>query len=296
MSSGLLIPLAVALAAAMSAGAMQRRLRPQVSTFALTAVAVVSAAAVISGLVGVVLGAAAEVPWLAERIGWCRHFHHRSLVVPVLIGPLACVWLLTVAAQMSRCRRRYTRQVARASGGAALQIIESDRPTAYSIPGRPGRLVVSTGLLEGLRPEERAVVFAHERSHLAHQHGRFVHWTNLAALTFPPLRRLAAQVRFVTERWADEDAAVHVGDRRLVARALTRAALLQADALPTNSLALTGLGVPGRVDALLAAPTSVPRARLAIGVLATSAVVAVVSSGLQVHHIIELADHLCRMG
>jgi hypothetical protein len=295
VNPGLLIPLAVALAATMSAGAMQRRLRPQVSTFALTAVAVVSAAAVIAGLVGVLLGAVAEVPSLAERIGWCRHFHHRSLVVPVLIGPLACLWLLTIAVQMTRCRRRYTRQVARASGGAALQIIESDRPTAYSIPGRPGRLVVSTGLLEGLRPEERVVVFAHERSHLAHQHGRFVHWTNLAALTFPPLRRLAAQVRFVTERWADEDAAVHVGDRRLVARALTRAALLQAGALPTNSLALTGLGVPARVDALLAAPTSAPRGRLALGLLATSAVVALASSGLQVHHIIELADHLCRV-
>lgn len=296
MTFRLLAPLAVALVAALSAGAMQRRLRPAVSTWALTTLAVVAATAVIAGLLGIVLGVAAEVPWLAERVGWCHHFHQRNRAVPVLFGPPAIAWLVAVAVRVTRCRRGYTRHVAQASGGTALQILESDRPTAYSIPGRPGRLVVSTGMLDRLRPEEQAVVFAHERSHLAHRHGRFVHVTILATLVFPPLQRLAIQVRFATERWADEDAAVHVGDRRLVARALARAALVQAGAPPTGALALTGTGVPARVEALLAEPTNVRLAQAALGILGTSAVVALASSSVQVHHLVELADHLCRLG
>ncbi len=295
MTVPLLWPLAVALAAAMSAGAMQRRLRPLVATWALTAVAVIAAAAVVSALVATVLGVAAEVPWLAERIGWCHHFHQRNMAVPVLLGPPAVVWLCVVAVRTTRCRRRYTRLVAGASGGTALEILQSDRPTAYSIPGRPGRLVVSTGMLGRLRPDERAVVMAHERSHLVHGHGRFVHVANLAALTFPPLKRLAAQVRFATERWADEDAADQIGDRRLVARAVARAALVQAGALPAGAMAMTGTGVPARVEALLSEPRSAGFAYLALAVLALSALTVLASSGVQVHHLAELADHLCRL-
>lgn len=293
MNVTLLVPLAVALAAAMSAGAMQRRLRPVVATWALTVVAVVTGSAVIAGFVGIVLSVAAEVPWLAERIGWCHHFHQRSLAVPVVLGPPATLWLVVVAVRMVRCRRRYTRDTR--SVDDHPEVIQSDRPTAYAIPGRPGRLVISTGLLDRLRPDERAVVFAHERSHLAHQHGRFVHAAHLAALTFPPLRRLTAQVRFATERWADEDAADQVGDRRLVARALSRAALVQSGALPRSTLALTGLGVTERVEAMLSEPNSTPVAQVALGLLATSGVLALMSSGVQVHHLVELADHICRI-
>lgn len=296
MSSALLFPLAVALIAAMGAGTMQRRVRPRVATWALTSLAAVTGVAVIASLIGLSLSVAAEIPWLADRIGWCYHFHQRNRAVPVLIGPASAGWLTVMAVRMFRCRRRYTRLVAHATGGTDLEIIDSDRPTAYSIPGRPGRVVVSTGMLERLGPEEQVVLFAHERSHLANQHGRFLHAAGLAALVFPPLKLLAAQVRFATERWADEDAAIHVGDRRLVARALTRAALAQAEALPSGALALTGMGVPARVDALLSEPTSTGLGHLALGVLGTSAAVALTGSGLQVHHLVKLADHLCRLG
>ena len=49
---------------------------------------------------------------------------------------------------------------------------------------------------------------------------------------------LARQVRFNTERWADESAANEVGSRALVARAIARVALLGIP--PTAAAGLDG--------------------------------------------------------
>lgn len=56
------------------------------------------------------------------------------------------------------------------------------------------------------------------------------------------------------ERWADEEAAAHVGSRTVVARAVGRAALASVGASRPAALAATGGAVPQRVQALLAPP------------------------------------------
>jgi beta-lactamase regulating signal transducer with metallopeptidase domain len=122
------------------------------------------------------------------------------------------------------------------------------------VPGRPGRVVVAESLLVALSAPERRALLAHERAHLAHGH----HWhrgaVTLAAAANPLLGQLRSEIVYATERWADEDAAAEVGDRREVATALARVALIARRPAPGLRLALATQSVPARVAAMLARP------------------------------------------
>jgi Zn-dependent protease with chaperone function len=152
-----------------------------------------------------------------------------------------------------------------------LVVVEADYADAYTVPGRSGRVVVSTGMLRALQPDERRVLLAHEASHLQHRHHAYIQLSDLAAAANPLLRRTTEAVHLAVERWADEDAADTVGDRAVAARALARAALARSTAPP--SPVLTGvLGavrsvVAERVRALLEPPP--PPRRLLACVVAT---------------------------
>jgi beta-lactamase regulating signal transducer with metallopeptidase domain len=157
-----------------------------------------------------------------------------------------------------------------------------DAPAAFTLPGRPGQIVLSTGLLQQLEPEERRVVVAHERAHLQLRHHRYVRMTQMAAAVFPIVMPMVQRVRFATERWADEVAARSIGDRDLVARTVAHAALLQ----PAHG---AGLGIASgsiveRVQALRRpAPTRSLWAELALtaSVIATAALLVVSILGVQ---------------
>ena len=86
-----------------------------------------------------------------------------------------------------------------------------------------------------------------------------------------------AAIRRAVERWADEDAAIRVADRKLVARTIARTALLQHDRSrsgPRLAQAATGGDVPQRARALLEPP---PRRR-PFALIALCAVVAVTAA------------------
>jgi hypothetical protein len=102
-------------------------------------------------------------------------------------------------------------------------------------------------------------------SHLAHRHAWWNLAADLAAAVNPLLRPTARAAATAVERWADEDAARAIGDRRQVAVTLIRVAQLQAQfavapQAPVVSAgpAATGGDVAVRVRALLAPP---PRRR-----------------------------------
>ena len=59
-------------------------------------------------------------------------------------------------------------------------------------------------------------MFAHEQAHLRRRHHLYLLLTNIAAVANPLLWRLPDAVTEATERWADEDAAVEVGDREVL--------------------------------------------------------------------------------
>ncbi|MEU8960552.1 M56 family metallopeptidase [Streptomyces sp. NPDC048491] len=141
-------------------------------------------------------------------------------------------------------------------GTGELAVLRDPTPDAYALPGRPGRIVVTTGMLQALGPAEREALFAHERAHLKSRHHLFLAAAELAAHCHPSLRSLRAPLAYALERAADEYAAGAVGDRKLAARAIGRAALAARAAQPGASrpravLAAAAGPVPRRVAALL---------------------------------------------
>jgi hypothetical protein len=103
-----------------------------------------------------------------------------------------------------------------------------------------------------------------------------------AAGILPALRPLNARLRFALERWADEDAAEAVGDRRLVARTIAQVALARSPNGPGAAPfpAFTDSGVLRRVQALLGTapakntitgPVILTGAGLGTGLLASAA-------------------------
>lgn len=175
--------------------------------------------------------------------------------------PAACastVLLALCGLALIRTVRRRTGELRAARRGLApstaeLAVVCDPGPYAYALPGRPGRIVVTTGMLRALDPAEREVLFAHERAHLRARHHLFLAAAELAAQLHPALRPLRAPLEYALERWADEAAARAVGDRRLAARAIGRAALAGRTAAP-HPRAVLGAAtgpVPRRVAALL---------------------------------------------
>ncbi len=207
--------------------------------------------------------------------------------VPKLIGVTAVVLLIFGAvrvARVLRARRATTRElraVCNSCGTGELAVVALDAPHAFAVPGRPGRILVTRGLLSVLDGDERRVVLAHERAHLRSRH----HWlraaTEVCAAVNPVLIPVREAVAFLVERSADEHAAAVTGSRELVARALTKAALASEAAGRVHvwpaALPFAGCGVSARVAALRSDPPRpeplVPSSVLALGV--TTAIAAV---------------------
>lgn len=284
-SWSLVWPALGAVAAGLVACVLQRRLRPAAAVALLTALAGFAAAATVAV---VALFASAFVVQLAGTdvdLRWC---------VPITAGHRVPLWLggsaLAGMAAMGVSAIRAARQlrVRPLAADSPLVVLPTDRVAAFAVPGRPGHVVVSAGMLRQLDGAERRVLLAHERAHLAHHHHRYVRVVAVAAAAVPPLLPMLARVRLATERWADESAVEVVGDRELVARTIARAALAQGQ---SPALAFGGGNVLARVDALLADPVG-STATITTAVL-TTLVAGVASASLQLHHVAAALEHLC---
>ena len=108
----------------------------------------------------------------------------------------------------------------------------------------------------------------------------------------PPLTPLARQVRFATERWADETAAEHIGSRTTVARAIARVALMMPQA-STPALAFIGTGTSTRVAALIEPQLTT---RLTVVATTAAAVTAITMAGtsIEFHHLAAFLADTCR--
>jgi Zn-dependent protease with chaperone function len=269
-------PLVLSLLLAVAGPLTVRRGAPALAARVLTSAAVLTAAATTWSLVLLAAALLGDVPPVIREAR--EDGHPLTDPVPEAIGLAACAALVVVAVRLhravraERCTRRALRRLcAGQPADTELIVAASTVPQAFAIPGRPGRILVTSAMLSALEPAERRVLLAHERAHLAHRHGPLVTAVTLAAAANPLLGPVRSAVAFLVERWADEQAAAAVGDRRATARALARAALTAGRARTACALHFTDRAVTRRIAALQTSPPprlwSAALAVLALGLL-----------------------------
>jgi hypothetical protein len=310
MVTALCLSLIVPLLAAVTARRLAEWLPPRSATWLLAGGAVVLAGAS-SGMLGLLmLAAAMRIPLVAGlgHMSVARVIPHDPMPLPAGLAAAALLAATALAAVWVAWRRVSAlvaahRRGRRLPGPGQVVVVSDETADAYAVPGWPGRIVVTSGMMGALGGAEWRVLLAHERAHVTGHHYLFTATARLAAAANPLLRPVSDAVGYSVERWADERAATATGDRALTARAIARAALAAAASprrRPEPALGvaavpdgLRGAGVmPRRVAALLRPPPR--RARLALLAVAAALVLAcglaVLEAGLDLHALIELAQ------
>ncbi|MFF0540589.1 M56 family metallopeptidase [Streptomyces coelicoflavus] len=302
------LPLLFPALAALSAGSLARRLEPRLATWLLTGAGLLLAASSTLVLGLLALAGLVRIPLVAALKGYSPEVIARQDPAswPAALAGAVLLALAVLAAVRLTVRR------AGALWSAALDaaclpgsdpVVVTDDPgaDAYTMPGLPGRIVISHGMLDALDAAGHEILLAHERAHLRNHHYAFVALTQIAAAANPLLRPLATAVAYTVERWADEHAARHTGDRRAVAETVARAAVATKRSrtrrlVPAAAPGILGRRrprpgvVPRRVAALLAPPPQSPPLLLA----AAAALLAVTSlcaieAAHDLHQFLELA-------
>lgn len=255
VSSVVICPILVTLAVRLLAD----RLRPEAAVRFLVLTLTAAAAACLVTLVAFGLKAVAELP----ATGAFFHFSDRIVRADTAHEPwvswLSAVFTVLAVAGITRvwlCHRRETAAVRRFAGAGAGQVvvIDDERAAAFAIPD--GRVVVTTGMRAALDDTQYAALLAHEEAHLRGRHHRLILLTRIAAAVHPAFRLLTRHIDYLIERAADEQAAIHIRDRRVVARAIGAAALVSSGtaglrmAPAAGDLRRAG-AVPRRVASLL---------------------------------------------
>jgi len=272
---------------------LPRFVSPATCARVLTVAVGLAAASVTSALLLVAMAASSELHTVSDALGWCRALYPGDHGAAPWAGAVAAALLGFAGVCAVRYRRQVRAEHAPFADIDGLEVVASDAPIAFAVPGRPGGVVIGSALLGHLDPDERTAVLAHENAHLRLHHHRYVHTVELCAAAFPFLVPLARQVRFATERWADEAAAADIGSRRTLARAIARVALMPRDGYLSPALAFSGRGTSARVDALLH-PGDPRRLELPAAVMFATVLTTLVGSSVQVHHLAMFLVHACR--
>lgn len=285
------LPLLIAAVFGLAGPLSARHLPPAVATWLLSGGGLVAAAGSTASLALLAFWYVAQTPVLAEQAQWSDAVLRTNDSVSTPVGLFATVAVLFAAIRVLHAAGRRSTAVLEAhrlaqalpDTGSELSVIDAARPQAFAVPGRPGRIVVTTGLLRALDATERRAVLAHERSHLAHHHHLHHSAAHLSAAMNPLLARLPAAVERSCERWADEDAA-QTCRRDTVADALTRAATSTPTSrtvagFTTAVLAVAATDVADRVRALRAPAPRLVLWRLAVplGLLAATTIAVAVA-------------------
>ncbi|WP_082590170.1 M56 family metallopeptidase [Phycicoccus sp. Soil748] len=180
--------------------------------------------------------------------------------------------------------------VATRAAGSEVRVLAHPTPTAYCLPGRRQRVVLTEGTLLALPADELSAVLAHERAHLQARHDLVLEFFTVLHEAVPPrLRAVEAlrEVRLLVEVLADR-AARRVAGPVPLARALVS---LAGGAHPETALGATdGPGAHAGTSAtrdrmlLLTEPDAplvlrVGMLAFAVAVLATPVLLLVVAVG-----------------
>ncbi|HEX2901829.1 MAG TPA: M48 family metalloprotease [Jatrophihabitans sp.] len=239
---------------------LARRLPPVAAVWLLSAGAVAGAAAGCAALVLLSLPLVGQLPQIAQLGGWSSSVLALDDPVRTPIAVGAAILFTAGALRAARAgavelssRRRSRELAGELPAGDELAVIDDPgRRYAFALAGRPGRIVVSSGMLRAMQPAQRRALLAHERAHLRYRHDLHRAVVRICAAACPSLYALPAASRLACERWADEAAAART-DRAAVAAALTVAARSQTRApLQPMVMAMAVEAVALRVLALRA--------------------------------------------
>lgn len=244
------LPLLIPVLAALAARPVADRLPPAAATWLLAGSSITLAAASSAVLGLLAMTAFVRIPPVASLGHMSVRLISRSdpASVPIAIGAGALLAVAAGAACRALWRRGAAivaagRQARRLPGSGQVVVTDDLAADAYTLPGWPCRIVITTGMLRALADQERQVLLAHERAHAGGWHYLFTSAARLAAAANPLLRPVAAQVGYTVERWADEEAAAATGDRSLAAKAIARAAIATTAAPPDRTGMMTALGL-----------------------------------------------------
>ncbi|MEU9867906.1 M56 family metallopeptidase [Actinomadura sp. NPDC048021] len=303
-----LLPLVVPAVLGGAARPLSGWLPPRTATWLLTVTGAVLALASTATLAVIALGGALRLPPIARLGHMSEHVLRHGAQTSASAAALAAAVLVTslgmalhAAVTQARALLDASRAARGLPGEGVLAIVEDEAADAFALAGRPGRIVVSTGMLAALEPAERKVLFAHEHAHLAGRHHLFRLAAHVTAAANPLLWPLRGSVVYATERWADEAAAAGT-DRERTARAIGKAALARSRRPGVGGGSALGIGsvldrgrrpgpLPRRVAALLAPP--VPRRGLLVAVmvaLVAWSVLAANDGAIDLHQLIEHAQ------
>lgn len=253
------LPLVLPLTALPIARLAEQHLHPRSAARLLATIAVILASCSTLCLGLLVVVGTAQLPGNPLPDGWSDDEVRKAVPHDRFAGKTAIAALTAVAVACAstvwrhyRFRSRAHRTLAGLSTTGQVAVLPDGVPYAYALPGSPGRIMVSSAMLDSLTAAEQRALLAHERAHLAGRHHRLLLAVQLAGCANPLLRPLRAAITYSTERWADEEAAADTGDRRLTARAVGKAAIISHRAATETVAAFAAAGpVPRRVAALL---------------------------------------------
>lgn len=229
----------------------------------------------LAGVLAALCAAPAAVPYLdgpgwfactedcAAALGWVRT--RQWLVVgiagAVTVAVLARLLLsghrIGTRLRAARTRHRDLVDVLAAPGRGrvgqedGIRVLDHATPTAYCLPGRRSRVVLTEGALAALPADELDAVLAHERAHLRGRHDLLLEYFTVLHHSVPdPVRSPEAlrEVRLLVEALADR-AAVRTSGPVVTARALLTLAQGQA---PEAGLGAGGDGTTAARMRLLA--------------------------------------------
>ena len=288
ISFALVVPLLVAVVLCAAVACLHHRLPPALTARLLASGLVAVLVAAVPTAWVIALDRAWHLPDVHDVFGWCTAIMHTHHSMPPSSGLVATVVAVVGTVRCVRYVRSFRRICQHQH--AHPTVTHDPVPFAVTMPGRGGQVVLSSGMVELLEPDERAVVLAHERAHADCRHDRYLLLACVAERFLPPLRPVASRLRLALERWADELAAEVVGDRRLVARTLRKVALEGAGL--TGALSFQSVGVVRRIEALRAPLRLRPR-ELPLTALLLAATLGAAAAGVQLHHLADVVRSWC---
>jgi Peptidase family M48 len=152
------------------------------------------------------------------------------------------------------------RLVGRREPALGAVLVDHEQPAAYCVAGPYPTVILTTGTLQALNPDQLDAVLAHEHAHLAYRHHRLLAMARIGRQMFPflPLMRDAdTHVTRLVEMHADDAATTDRGTGALA----TALVVLATAAGPAPGLAVAATDAVQRIQRLLTPAEPLSRVR-----------------------------------